>query len=349
VRVHIDARIEVGRGGELLRGHVRRRAEGEPLAGVFVVLVDVPRSAEVEDLRDELASRLAHDHHVRRLEVTMNDPLCVHRRDAFADLREQPDRLLDGPPARAPVAPREVLSERDAVDELHRQQHGVSMQGGLEDPHDVGVIEACGDSHLPQKPRARLRVGEVRGQDHLQRQSPLGEHVPHLVDRAHPTVAEQADHLEGPETGSSSERLLDHCATETILSEPLGSTRRALRRVPQMGYGPPPRGSLPPREVHVVTALHRVTCARDPRGRDSRVPPRRPLHASLVAASRARLYIAALTRTVRPLPARHSTTSRRMPSAAVRSAARAFSNRAVSPRPRSTTAAMQDTARGHLP
>jgi hypothetical protein len=33
----------------------------------------------------------------------------------------------------------------------------------------------------------------------------------------------------------------------------------------------------------------------------------------------------------------------------VRSAARAFSARAVSPRPRCRTAAMQDTARGHFP
>ena len=117
-------------------GGVRRAGEGL-------------RETEVEDL-DAPRGR---DHHVRGLQVAVNDPRLVRRFERRRDLPEDRERF-----AHRHRSLGDPLGERLALDELEGKH--VRAPGRLDsiDGRDVRVIERREESRLPLPAREPLRV-----------------------------------------------------------------------------------------------------------------------------------------------------------------------------------------------
>ena len=117
-RVDVAARIErLAR--ELLRAHVRRRAEHHALLRelglVAILLAASLRDAEVEDLHEVLLPGALGEDDVVRLEIAMDDPLAVRLGERAADLR---DDLLDAR-GRDRAVLLEDVRDAPALHELH--------------------------------------------------------------------------------------------------------------------------------------------------------------------------------------------------------------------------------------
>jgi hypothetical protein len=95
-RVHVAARVDGARvAADLLRAHVGDRAgdlPGKRLArGQIGVLLHGPGHPEVDHLGPGIAGAALLDEDVRRLEVTVDDPVEMAVVDGVADLRDDLD------------------------------------------------------------------------------------------------------------------------------------------------------------------------------------------------------------------------------------------------------------------
>ena len=152
-----DARVDA-LALRLLGRQVRRRAEHR--RGLRRGLERLhARDAEVHDLH--LA--LARDHHVRGLDVAVDDALRV--RDRRGPARSAaPARPTASSVGRRPLA--RNVGERPALDELHDDVLRVAVGAGVVDADDVRVVEPCRGLRLAAEPRDEPRVArELREQD----------------------------------------------------------------------------------------------------------------------------------------------------------------------------------------
>jgi hypothetical protein len=127
-RAHDDAGSRLDRGGR--RRHLRRRGSGGGLE---------LRQAEVEDLH----AAVVRDEEVLGLQVAVDDPLLVGRREPLRDLARVVDRL----PRRERAAGK-LLSKRLALEQLLDDVRRAVVGAGVVDREDVRVVELP-RSHAP--------------------------------------------------------------------------------------------------------------------------------------------------------------------------------------------------------
>jgi hypothetical protein len=139
--------------------------------------------AEVGD--SDLASAVEQD--VGGLQVAVQHPLVVHRRQPQAELAGDLDPLLLRQPPDLLEQPGQVL----AIDVLHREERLAVVLGDVEHVADMGVRDLPGDAHfLVEAGQAVGVVGQAFGQE-LE-----GHGLPQLqvvgtVDFSHTALAQQ--------------------------------------------------------------------------------------------------------------------------------------------------------------
>ncbi|MFO0628605.1 MAG: hypothetical protein U0325_23730 [Polyangiales bacterium] len=180
--------------GDLLRGHVERRADAA--RGAVVLLVEqVRRDAEVEDLHPRRAVVGVGDEEVRGLEVAVHDALRVHLVERAGDLlQERGDGARRDARALVPL-PLDELREVLALQELHHQKgdRRGAVDVAVDDLHDVVAVDARAGGGLAVEPLDARGVREALGVQELQREAAPRELVLDLVDLGHPAAAEATD------------------------------------------------------------------------------------------------------------------------------------------------------------
>ena len=128
------------------------------------------------------------EHHVRGLQVAVQQALRVRGAQPLGDLARHVERLVEREAPDAPEQRREVLS----VHELHREE---VLPLGLSDvPHaaDGRVRHLARGAHLGVEPLDAVAVGLEGGRQELERDRLLELEVVGAVDLAHPAAAQQA-------------------------------------------------------------------------------------------------------------------------------------------------------------
>ena len=185
----------------LLGRHVRDGPDDPPvlgdrlrLAGRAVALrrlvVAQLREAEVEHL-DPAVGR---EHHVLGLEVAVQDPLPVGRRDRVRERDREGQEALE----REPVL-RDGLGERRSLDVLHRDEaDALDILERVQDD-DPGVAQLRHRPRLPLEPRELLLVGRHVPREDLEGDAPAELLVLGEVDLSHSARAERLHHAVRPE------------------------------------------------------------------------------------------------------------------------------------------------------
>lgn len=152
------------------------------------------RQAEVEQLRPRLR-----EHHVRGLEVAMDDPLPVRRLERRAHLQDD----LHGPFGSERTLARDHPVERLAVDLRERQiEHAgavVSRIGELavvEHRAEIRPFQPPQNGGLAREATTNLLVAEEVRMDHLERHVIVFRDPPRVVNDTGPTLAEHRANLE---------------------------------------------------------------------------------------------------------------------------------------------------------
>jgi hypothetical protein len=183
----------------LLGRHVGRRADHHADTGLrhglqrvlvlwFVVRGQEPGQPEVQDLH----ATVGQDHQIRRLDVPVNDALCVRRRQRFRELDAEVDDLFGGQ-----RTTQDLLLQRFSVDQLGDEvQRPVLGLSGLEDGGDAGMVDRRGGLGLAQKTSPGPAILDPFLADQLQGDVALEQGVAGTVDDPHGTRAQAFDHLE---------------------------------------------------------------------------------------------------------------------------------------------------------
>ena len=175
------------------------------------------RDAEVEHLEDAIGR----EEEVLRLDVAVDDPLGVGRREHVAELvRERQDLAWREVAGRALGA----HVERLALEQLHHQEGGAVVgHVVVDDAHRAGVPDGVGDVALAEEARAGVGVGGRLRVQHLHR-DPVAVAVHAEVHRAHPPRAEHA-----------LERVLaaEHGADPALRALLEGGEGHSTRRLPE--------------------------------------------------------------------------------------------------------------------
>jgi hypothetical protein len=174
--------------GHLLRGHVVERPDQHPRHR-HPGLGDA-RDAEVEDLH---AALVLH-HHVRRLDVPVDDGHLVREAEAVAQLVDDGQLARD---TRLRVGP-DDLGERLAVDVLHGDERLTIVLTDVEDGDDVRVPEAGNGAGFPVEALPQLL--HILAQQ-LDCDLALEDRVPGEVQRAHPAASDAVHDLKAPDGG----------------------------------------------------------------------------------------------------------------------------------------------------
>ncbi len=136
----------------LLRRHVRRRAHHH--AGLGHARVAQFGDAEIQNFDRALAGQ----HHVRGLQIAMDDPALVREPDGTADLI---DIREHGPERQGPSAGHQ-FRERLALDKLHAQIEESVFFAYVIDGNDVGMVQISGGfGFLPQTFNVLFKIGGV--------------------------------------------------------------------------------------------------------------------------------------------------------------------------------------------
>jgi hypothetical protein len=166
---------------ELLRRHVGRGAAAD------VARRDLLREGGQAEVRDHHVAA-AVEHHVRGLEVTVEDTLVVRGGEARADLPRHLQRLVRRQPADAAEERGQIL----AVHVLHGEERPPVRLADVVHAADVRVRDLARDLHFLteafQPVRVVRRFGEELEGDRLVEGEVVG-----AVDLAHPAAAEQGD------------------------------------------------------------------------------------------------------------------------------------------------------------
>ena len=178
---------------ELLRRHVRGRPQERARLGhghreerlrvtglVAALRLEGPREAEVADPRAPVGP----DEDIVRLEVAVHEPGGVRGGEASTGLRQHLQHLgkLAGPRG-------EPISERAAVDELHRNEDLIVVRARVVRRDDVGVREPRDGLGLTEDAALRRARGLLDANE-LQRHPPVELGVARGIDGAHRALAE---------------------------------------------------------------------------------------------------------------------------------------------------------------
>src|SRR5262245_45819276 len=126
------------------------------------------RDPEVGQVRPVTSGHLTHDQ-VRRLDVTVYEPLSVNGVERTSDLDEQ----LDGPPRIEKGFLGENCSQVAALDQAHRDEELLARLAALVDRHGMGMLNPCRQPRFTQEPRPELRVGGEARCDYLDGDQPI--------------------------------------------------------------------------------------------------------------------------------------------------------------------------------
>ncbi len=141
-----------------------------------------PRQAEVEHLHLPVRG----EHHVRRLQVAVDDARLVGRHEDAGHL------LGDAHGATGPDSPSSSAASRPRPsDELQHEEVRPLALDVVVDLADVGVAKAGEDARLAEEPRPGLRVEPGPGADRLERHPPLERLVEADVDAPHAAAGEE--------------------------------------------------------------------------------------------------------------------------------------------------------------
>ncbi len=171
IRARVDAAV-----AELLRRHVRGRA-----AGGLGRLIGGAQAREPEvDEHHAVDAVARRDDRVRRLDVGVHEPGGVRGGEAREQLAHERDR--------AAGLERALRDERLQIapgEQLHRvEQPAVAGRVGLEDAHDVRVIDAPDALDLLHEQPAILGGGRDAGAQDLDRDVALDRQLARAIDRA---------------------------------------------------------------------------------------------------------------------------------------------------------------------
>ena len=120
---------------------------------------------------------------------------------ASADPADQLGRLPGGQRAVG-----QALGEALALDEAHREIMLALVLADLVDRHDARMVEVGGGLGLGVEPLDVGLVGELAGEDHLERDRPVEAHLPGLEDDAHAAAGDLADDLVVAEVADAGRR-----------------------------------------------------------------------------------------------------------------------------------------------
>jgi len=155
------------------RGIVRRESQS--------VLGNKFGQAEIEHLR----LPALRDENVRRFDVAMNDALGVRGVDGVRDLNPEVENLFDRD--RVTV---QVLAQRFAVDELHRDERRVVLLADVVDRADARMVQCGRGQRFAAKALQCLRILRHAVGQELQRDRALQPRIGRLVDDTHSSSTE---------------------------------------------------------------------------------------------------------------------------------------------------------------
>jgi hypothetical protein len=183
-RVDVGALVDVGGALDLLRRHVRRRADeaADGLRGIGA------RARDPEIGHHD--PPVAREQHVLRLEVAVDHAGGVRGADAGADRARDREHAGDGQ-----RLARDPRGERFAVDELHGQHAFAVEVAEIVDARDVGMRDPARELDLAAEPLERPRRSRQLGPQDLERDRLVELEVARLVDVAHSAGAQQPDDL----------------------------------------------------------------------------------------------------------------------------------------------------------
>lgn len=168
----------------MLRAHVGRRAQHQPLSGLTIFGNGCLRDPEVQQF-DQRPRTLASEEEIARLDVTMHDPFFVHEGQPFAGFFDQGHRMLDGQWALT----FQILVEILTLEQLHDEIGDVTMDPEIVNLNDVGALELRGCPRLPTKSSSRRFVANDIGSEHFDRdihaqiEMMSAPHRPHAASR----------------------------------------------------------------------------------------------------------------------------------------------------------------------
>ena len=162
-RVDVDSSVD-RLPADLLRRDVVDRADEPAVAGEAADRRDVPREAEVADIR-LLAVRPVRHEDVPGLHVTMDEPGRVRRVERLAHLL----RKADGASGLEPSLASQELAQVDAVDIGHREVEDFAVLAGRDRLDDMRMVERRSEMRLPQEPLPEALVMDELGREQLQR------------------------------------------------------------------------------------------------------------------------------------------------------------------------------------
>jgi hypothetical protein len=211
-----------------------------------------PREAEVEQLD---AVRRAK--HVRRLQIAVHDAARVQRRKRREYLESHRDGFgnIERPAL-------QLIGERLAFEQLHRDEEASGVFADLVDLTDVGMVDAGGRARFaPQPFTPRLVTGQRR--QRLQRDGAPEALVARLVDDAHAALAELAGDRVLAETSR-------HARPRRVIGRPGRVTGRRRRRCRCRPRQPVVQRAQPTARGLVERIRHRISIL--PSGREHEQP-----------------------------------------------------------------------------
>jgi hypothetical protein len=143
------------------------------------------------------------DHHVVGLEVAVDQPGRVGRRDPAGDVGEQHAQEL-GPAARPLLAP--TAERLAAVHELHGDPHLIAVRADVVDGDHVGVRELGQRLGLAQQPEAPMGSRRRSGSSKLERDLAVELRIVGGVHDAHAAGAEPVEQDVAPDHRAARQR-----------------------------------------------------------------------------------------------------------------------------------------------
>jgi hypothetical protein len=176
-------------GRELLRSHVAGRPHEHAASREVLVRIERAdqsriggsRQTEVEQLHTVRSEK-----HVRRLQVPVNDPACMQRRQC-GEHRQCNGRGL----GYGQGSSEQSRAQSFALQQLHGDEQLAAIFANLVELADVGVVDARrGARFTPESPAGHFIIGERR--HHLHSDSALESLVTGCVHHSHPALSQLA-------------------------------------------------------------------------------------------------------------------------------------------------------------
>ena len=158
---------------------------------------------------------LSDDDDVCRLQVAVDDPFFVRRRECRGDGRSQLHHAFD-----RETAPVDERVERPAIDQLHRQEVGVAILLDRVDGDDVRVVQ-CGErARLAAEAFDALRVGGDFRRKHFEGDVAPEGRVGGAVDGSHSAATDEGLDGVATESGTGLHRAGHITADELVWGLP---------------------------------------------------------------------------------------------------------------------------------